>query len=356
MDLGWIQSTADDCVYYQGNTVFVVYVDDGILLSPSIENIRKCLKEMHKHFKLTEEGDICDYVGVNIERRGDGSIHMTQPQLIKSIIKELNFNQGTKPTKIPAYSSTILSAGRDQPPHKADWSYRRIIGKLNFLEKSCRPEIACAVHQCARFSADPRTNHTDAIKRIVRYLKGTEEYGIIYKPNHHSFEVYADADYCGLWDKSIAMEDPTTAKSRTGFIVMYAGCPIIWASQLQPEIAQSVTESEYISLSQALRQTIPLMRLVKEIHEKLELQMETIPKVHCKLFEDNSGAVELANVPKMRPRTKHINAKYHHFRKYVTDKTIRVLKVATLDQLADILTKNLPEALFLKFRKLICGW
>jgi hypothetical protein len=137
---------------------------------------------------------------------------------------------------------------------------------------------------------------------------------------------------------------------------MYAGCPIIWASQLQPEIAQSVTESAYISLSQELRQTIPLMRLVKEIQEKLDLPMETIPKVHCKLFEDNSGAVELANVPKMRPRTKHINAKYHHFRKYVAEKTIQVLKVATLNQLADILTKNLPETLFIKFRKIICGW
>jgi hypothetical protein len=163
------------------------------------------------------------YVGVNIERRSDGSILMTQPQLIKSIIKVLNFNDGTKPTKIPAYSSTILAAGIDQKPHKSDWNYRRIIGKLNFLEKSCRPEFACAVHQCARFSADPRTNHTDAVKRIVRYLKGTEDFGIIYQPNSHLFKVYADADYCGLWDRSITMEDPTTAKSLTGFIGMYAG-------------------------------------------------------------------------------------------------------------------------------------
>jgi hypothetical protein len=224
------------------------------------------------------------------------------------------------------------------------------------LEKSCRPKIACAVHQCARFLADPRTNHTDAVKCIVRDLTGTEDKGIIYKPNDHSFEVFADVDYCGLWDKSIAMEDPTTAKSRSGYIVMYAGCPIIWASQLQPEITQSITESEYISLSQALRQTILSMRLVKELKEKLDLPMDTIPKVQCKLFKDSSGAVKLATVPKMRPRTKHINAKYHHFRQFVVDKSIQVLKVSTVDQLADILTKNLNENLFLKFCKLICGW
>ena len=356
IDLGWVQSIADDCVYYKGNVIFCVYVDDGIFFSLSQESIDKCIEELQAKFNISIEGDVSDYVGVNIEKQEDGSIHMTQPQLIQSIIKEMNFLDTTKPTATPAYSSTTLSAGTDKPEHKADWSYRRIIGKLNFLEKSCRPEIACAVHQAARFSADPRSNHTDAVKRIVRYLRGNPDQGIIYKPNEHSFEVYADADFCGLWDKSIAQEDPVTAKSRTGYLVMYAGCPIIWESQLQPEIAQSVTESEYISLSQCLRQTIPLMRLVDEIKAKLEIPMDTIPKVKCKLFEDNSGAVELANVPKMRPRTKHINTKYHHFRSYVAKGFIKVLKIGTEEQLADILTKNLRDELFLKFRKWICGW
>ena len=168
--------------------------------------------------------------------------------------------------------------------------------------------------------------------------------------------MYPDADFCGLWDYSIAKEDPVTSKSRTGYVVMYAGCPIIWASQLQPEIAQSVTESEYISLSQCLRQTISLMRLVEELKEQLKVPMDTIPTVRCKLFEDNSGAVELANVPKMRPRTKHINTKYHHFRAYVAKGLIKVLKIGTEEQLADILTKNLKEELFLQIRKWICGW
>jgi hypothetical protein len=71
--------------------IFVVYGDDGILLSPSSENIRKCLDALHQHFKITKEGDLCDYIGVNIQKQEDGSIHMTQPQLIKGIIKELNF-------------------------------------------------------------------------------------------------------------------------------------------------------------------------------------------------------------------------------------------------------------------------
>jgi hypothetical protein len=84
--------------------------------------------------------------------------------------------------------------------------------------------------------------------------------------------------------------------------------------------------------------------------------MITIPKVLCKVFEDISGAIELANVPKLRPRTKHINAKYHHFRKYVFDGTIVVEFISTINQLADIFTKNLSFESFVKFRKAIMGW
>jgi hypothetical protein len=146
-------------------------------------------------------------------------------------------------------------------------------------------------------------------------LKGSINDGIIFRPTQHSFEVWADADFCGLWDKHTAIDDPTTAKSRTGYVVKYGGCPIIWASQLQTEIAQSTTEAEYIALSTALRQTIPLMRLVSELQTIMNLPMDIIPKVHCKLFEDNSGAIELANVPKDASQNKTHQCKVSSFSK-----------------------------------------
>ena len=124
LELGWTQSTADDCVYYKGDVIFCVYVDDGIFFSINKESIDKCIQEIQAKFNISIEGDVCDYVGVNIERKEDGSIHMTQPQLIQSIISELNFLDTTKPAATPAYSSTTLSAGKDKPEHKADWSYR----------------------------------------------------------------------------------------------------------------------------------------------------------------------------------------------------------------------------------------
>ena len=186
---------------------------------------------------------------------------------------------------------------------------------------------------------------------------GTSDKGIILNPNDHSFKVFADADFCGLWNTETAPDDPSTAKSRSGYIVMYGGCPIVWKSQLIQEVCLSTTEAEYVSLSQALRETIFLMGLLNEFKEHLSISsLSTVPMVRCTAFEDNSGAVELARLPKMRPRTKHINVKYHHFRSHVFTKLIEVLQVTTTEQLADIFTKNLGVELFVKHRKRICGW
>jgi hypothetical protein len=176
------------------------------------------------------------------------------------------------------------------------------------------------------------------------------------KPTNNNFKVYVDADFGGLWDKEMAPDHPITSKSRTGYVVTYANCPIIWASQLQSEIALSTTEAEYLALSTALRHTIPIMRLVKELARKFHLPLETKPTIYCTVFEDNAGAVELANVPKMRPRTRHINPKYHHFRKYVFEGKIKVLYIPTGEQQADIMTKNLPRDSFIKHRMSINGW
>ena len=152
------------------------------------------------------------------------------------------------------------------------------------------------------------------------------------------------------------MDDIDTARSRTGYIILYAACAIIWAAKLQTEIALSTTEAEYIALSTALREVIPLIDLLQELLRRTSLEPLTQPTVHCKVFEDNSGALELATVPKMRPRTKHINVKYHHFREHVRRKPIRIQKIDSENQLGDLFTKPCATHLFVKFRKAIMGW
>ena len=134
------------------------------------------------------------------------------------------------------------------------------------------------------------------------------------------------------------------------------GCPIIWKSQLQTEIALSSTESEYTGLSYALREAIPIMELLKEMRTHGFDVKNHRPKVHCKVFEDNSGALEIATVHKVRPRTKHINVKSHHFRGYVDRGEITIHAIKTDKQPADILTKPLNEELLSRHRKAIMGW
>lgn len=240
---------------------------------------------------------------------------------------------------------------------KSKINYRKVVGKLNFLEKSTRPDIAYAVHQCACFSSDPKQSHVDALIYLGRYLKGTRSEGIIIDPKMtNSFEVWADADWSGNWIRDTAEYDASTAKSRSGYVIMLAGCPIIWASKLQTQIALSSCEAEYICLSQALRETIPLMKMVQDFKDRDFIDTYVTPSVHCKAFEDNSGCVELARVHKMQPQTKHINITYHHFREAVREGKISIHQVRTEDQIADVFTKPLQQNLFVKFRNLIMNW
>jgi hypothetical protein len=192
---------------------------------------------------------------------------------------------------------------------------------------------------------------------LGKYLAGNKDKGLIFKPDEEQeFNCFVDADFSGDWTPEGAETDMDTARSRTGYVITYANCPVIWASKLQTQVALSTTESEYIALSTALREVIPLMELIQEMKAQGFGFKNSKPTVHCKVFEDNSGAVEIATVHKYRPRTKHINTQYHHFRSYVLDRRITIKTISTTEQWADMLTKPLAAPWFCKFRKAVLGW
>ena len=136
------------------------------------------------------------------------------------------------------------------------------------------------------FSSNPCKLHADAVKQIGRYLIGIQDKGIILRPDSaQSFLVWADANFVGNWNQETAISDATMAKSRSGFLITYSGCPISWASQMQTEVALSTTGSKYISLSSALCETIPMMNLIQEFKDKIAIgAVVTIPKICCTLF------------------------------------------------------------------------
>ena len=148
--------------------------------------------------------------------------------------------------------------------------------------------------------------------------------------------------------------DRATARSRHGYMIMYEGSPVIWKSQLQIEVALSSTQSEYAGLSYARREAIP--SVLKEMEGHGINVGNPKAKVHCKVFEDNSGALEMVRIHKFRPRTKHLNVKSHHFWSYVDRGEIIIHPIPTTEQLADYLMKPLPQEPFEHLRKKVLEW
>ncbi|KAL7523409.1 hypothetical protein ACHAXR_000164, partial [Thalassiosira sp. AJA248-18] len=167
-------------------------------------------------------------------------------------------------------------------------------------------------------------------------------------------ECHVDADFAGGWDSGDT-SNPESVLSSTGFVISYAGCPIYWRSKLQSEITLSMTESEYIALSMAMREVLPFLNLMSKI-QKFLLMHKSKPKFFCTVWGDNRSYIKVAESPKFTTRTKHIALKYHHFRQFVSNGTVYIQPIDTIEQTADILMKPLDGVKFTCLRKKLCGW
>jgi hypothetical protein len=231
---------------------------------------------------------------------------------------------------------------------------------LSYLANSVRPEIQMAMHQTARFSVNQMRSHELAIMQIGRYLCDNAESGIIYKVDKSKgLEVYADADFAGGWDNADS-QNADNVFSRTGFVICYANCPIVWCSKLQTGIVLSTAEAEYIAISHALHETIPIQNLIKEI--SCIFHISTPMTDFCiTLYKDNLSAIAMAEFLKFTPRTKHIAIKYHHFWSRVHTSAsksgdIKIKYISTKKQIADIFTKLVDNDSFFSLCNMLSGW
>ena len=162
--VGFKQSIIDECVFYKEDMIYVLYTNDSILAGPSEQIIRATIKQMQEvGLQLTIEGDLEDFFGVNIDRTSRGAIHLTQPHLIDSILQDLRLKKGESKYKdTPIKSLTILNKSKDSPEFEQSFNYQSVMGKMNYLEKGYRSELVYAIHQCARYSTDPRKEHGNA--------------------------------------------------------------------------------------------------------------------------------------------------------------------------------------------------
>jgi hypothetical protein len=276
---------------------------------------------------------------------------MSQTGLIEKVLKIFGMID-SKQKRTPA-SSTPLGTDAKGHAFQGDWDYARVVGMLLYLSSNSPPDIQFAIHQWH----NPKASHGEAVKRICRYLQGTRERGLIFRPTKEmTLDCYSNADFAGLWNYE-EDQDPVCVKSRTGYVLTLAGCPLVWGSKLQTEIALSTLESEYIALSTAIRELIPLRRILQEVGTALSLEFSKPSIIRSTCFEDNNGALGLALTPCMTPCTKHIAVKYHFFKSMIgEDKGIIIHHVDSALQKADIFTKGLTQETFESIHKLLMGW
>jgi hypothetical protein len=347
LKLGFKASKVGPCLFYRHDCIICLYVDDCLLFSPDPTVIPSVLSTLRKDYQIGEEGDVQDFLGVNLATTPDGHLAFQQQALIQSILQDLGL-QSSHPKPTPAI--TVLHPDHGGFARTENWNYRSVIGKLNYLAQMTRPDISMAVHNCARFSVNPTYLHEQAVKRIGRYLFATQDKGLLFRPTTVStLDMYVDDDFAGTWHKEYAhLRDSDL--SRTGYVILYQGCPIHWGRKLQTKIALSTTEAEYIALSMGARELIPIRRLLRELllgsplghlpqHQSKSLPPSTI-------YEDNASCIAVATKEvHHKPRTKHIALKYHHFKDYLHSSALHIVKVPTASNLADIFTKPLTQVL-----------
>ena len=377
---GWKQSVIDPCLFLKRGMICVVYVDDTIFatkdtadLDAEIKALGISTSEQQHTFALRDEGEISAFLGIQIKKTGRNEFFLTQTGLIDKVLeatKMTHCNGCDTPATVDP-----LHADKDGAPFAETWRYDSIIGMLMYLAGNTRPDIAYAVHQAARFTHGARNSHASGIKRILRYLQKTKKEGLILRPQADlRVDCYVDADFGGLFSVE-DKQDPVSVKSRTGYVILYRGAPLLWVSKMQTQIALSTMEAEYIALSQSMRDLIPIREVLKEIMTVVFERTATIAyHSHSKafedanegtilynipqstVFEDNEACLKFARMPKLTPRTKHIGVPYHWFRTQVENLEIHIERVDTTMQLGDQFTKGLTVDLFRIARKRLMGW
>ena len=356
---------SEPCLFINKTTgcMMLVYVDDCILFHKREDVIDDVIHSLNNPtgsqsgFDVGVEEDYAGFLGIDIKRHDDGSIELIQTGLIDRFLDAVELTGGTINTRLEPAHKEPLGKDENGPPRRENWSYPSAIGMLLYLSSNSRPDISFAVSQCARFNHCPKLVHEIAIKRIARYLKGTRDKGLILKPDSAlSLEMYADADFAGLWSTEDP-DDPICVRSRTGCVITLGGVPITWTSKLQTEIAVSTMHAEYIALSMSLRELLPISRLLNEICDELSINRDESTKI-CRVYEDNEGAMKLANsmLPKITPQSKHFAVKYHWFREKLDEFGYEILPVRTTKQKADMFTKGLTRTEFREKRKMVLGW
>lgn len=315
---GLKRSGYDFCLYFNEDVQLLVYVDD-ILIKGKEKEVQKIKKILNKEFKTKDLGKINKFLGMEVKETEKGmKIHQTKQ--VEKILEKFNMLECREAT-------TPMEVGfnANQNEEIINVPYKELIGSLLFISSNTRPDITFAVSYLSRFLDKPTESIWKAGKRVLRYLKGTKNKGIIYEAKGSSKELitYSDADWAS---------DKKDRKSTSGCAVFYCGKLISWYSKKQASVALSTAEAEYLAGAQAVCELINLKGVLSDLSSM---------NISCKLMIDNQSTLRLIESYENSKRSKHIDIKAHYIKDVMAKKIISLNYVQSNKNISDIFTKGL---------------
>ncbi|XP_059461929.1 uncharacterized mitochondrial protein AtMg00810-like [Corylus avellana] len=333
LNLGFVGSLVDTYLFmiHQGSVhiYILIYVDDIIVTGTDSAIMETLIHGLQMEFKLKDLGCLSYFLGIHVLRDKTG-LHLNQGKYIIDLFDRVQM-LGAKPYAAPCTSGKkLIKLDGDTLPDPT--TYRHIIGALQYCTLT-RPDIAYTVNELCQFLHCPTTEHIKAVKRVLRYLKGTPDHVLHFTPGPLQLQAYCDSDWAG---------DPLNRRSTTGYCVFFSSNLVSWHAKKQPVVSRSNTEAEYRAMAITAVELSWLRMLLKE----LQVSLHDPPVLWC----DNIGAIALAFNPIYHARTKHIEVDYHFIREKIFHKDLCASDIPTQDQCADIFTKDLTSSRFLFLR------
>ena len=319
----------------EGGKILIVclYVDDLIFTGNNEDMFLEFKNSMMKEFDMTDLGRMSYFLGIEVAQTSNG-IFICQKKYVQDVLKRFQM-EGCNHVYNPIVPGCHLT--KDVEGERIDSTlYKQIIGSLMYLSAT-RPDIMYVTSLLSRFMEEPTMLHFQAAKRVLRYLKGTSNFGILYKREKGNNLVgYSDSDYAG---------DLEDRKSTSGYVFFLNSGAISWSSKKQPVVSLSTTEAEYIAAASCACQAIWLRRLL----ENLKYVSRGPTAIHC----DNSSAIQLSKNPVLHGKSKHIDIRFHFLRELTKEGTVELIYCQSSKQIADIFTKPLKLETFVRLRGLL---
>jgi len=329
--LGFTRLQSDSSIYIfsRGDLKIIVpvYIDDITLISKNDSAMDNVVKELQQHFKLRDLGPTTFLLSVQIHQDfSTHSISLSQPQYIDELLKCFGMDD-CKPVQTPLVPGTDLSDLTPTPTQQEEMRsipYLSAVGALQYLATMTRPDIAFAVSYLGRFNHNPHPNHWCAVKHILRYLKGTCDFKLVYKRLGDSelFITYSDASHGGC---------KQTGRSTGGYVTVVGGGAIGWSSKRQPFVTLLSTEAEYVAVVEAGKEIKWMRNILAEFGFP-----SSFPST---LYIDNKSGIEVSKNPEHHGRMKHLDLRHHWLREAVQDSIIEPAFIPGVENIADILTK-----------------